>query len=89
MTEHVTTAPAAPFVEPTERDRQRDTGGMDWSLAAALSDCADPLRSVGRGRLSPGYKPELTGLISDIQRVLGGGVCQPRRVMPTRSDAVA
>jgi hypothetical protein len=37
MTEHVTTAPAAPFAEPSERDRQRDEGGMDWPLAAALS----------------------------------------------------
>ena len=37
MTEHATAAPAAPFVEPSERERQRDEGGMDWPLAVALS----------------------------------------------------
>jgi len=40
MSEHVTTAPAAPFVEPSERERRRDEGGMDWPLAAALSATA-------------------------------------------------
>jgi hypothetical protein len=37
MSDHVTTAPAAPFVEPDERDRNSDEGGLDWPLAAALS----------------------------------------------------
>jgi hypothetical protein len=39
MSEHVTTAPVAPFVEPDE-NRPREEGRMDWPLAAALTATA-------------------------------------------------
>jgi hypothetical protein len=37
MSDHATTAPAAPFVERSERDREPAEGGLDWPVAAALS----------------------------------------------------
>ena len=37
MSDHVTTAPTAPFVDAIEREREQVEGGFDWPVAAALS----------------------------------------------------
>jgi len=37
MSDQATTASAAPFVEPAEREREPVEGGFDWPVAAVLS----------------------------------------------------
>jgi hypothetical protein len=46
MSEHVTTASAAPFAEHSERRRPRAETRMDWPLAAALTAAVLSLYAV-------------------------------------------
>ena len=46
MSDHATTASAAPLVERTEREREPAEGGLDWPVAAALSVCVLGLYAV-------------------------------------------